>query len=64
MTRKKYTIDELVSITTMLKYTKNFIFDMMNPCPECGSEKIRNSSAEILCQHCGLVIEESVFVGQ
>jgi transcription initiation factor TFIIIB Brf1 subunit/transcription initiation factor TFIIB len=35
---------------------------METSCPECGSLKIRNGSAEVICQKCGFVIDEAVFV--
>jgi len=33
-------------------------------CPECGSMKIRNGSVEVICQKCGFVLDETIFVGQ
>jgi len=33
----------------------------MQTCPECGSKSIEMTMEEILCNKCGLVIEEKEF---
>jgi len=35
----------------------------MKSCPECGSNKIGHNQDGLVCNECGLVIEESIYSG-
>ncbi len=46
-----------------LTIEKNKQVDMPSKCPECGSSKIKLEADEYLCGKCGLVLSESIFLG-
>lgn len=36
----------------------------MESCPECGSEKLSRRMEGLVCDECGIVIEESIYSGK
>ncbi|MEM5766297.1 MAG: hypothetical protein QW423_01525 [Candidatus Aenigmatarchaeota archaeon] len=36
----------------------------MKSCPECGSDKLKRNNEGLICDNCGILIEESIYSGE